>query len=170
MKDLIDRQSAIDAVEFGITYAKAINKSTGEVKELFKEGNKALNEAVERLKELPSAQPEPCEDVVSRNAIVQKLNKMDRYVSEELRLCDTDKKFPKNEVFIVDDVYEEIVEKLPSTQPKIGHWIMTRDYFTGAYESIDYVKCSCCGEDSLEMGDYCPNCGAKMVEPQESEE
>ena len=56
--DTISRQAAIDAVEFGITYAKAINKSTGEVKELFKEGNKALNEAVERLKELPPAQPE----------------------------------------------------------------------------------------------------------------
>lgn len=58
MSDLISRQAAIDAVEFGITYVKAINKSTGEVKELFKVGNKALNEAVERLKELPSAQPE----------------------------------------------------------------------------------------------------------------
>jgi len=56
--DLISRKGAIEAVEFGITYAKAINKSTGEVKELFKEGNKALNEAVERLKELPSAEPE----------------------------------------------------------------------------------------------------------------
>ena len=59
MSDMISRQAAIDAVEFGITYAKAINKSTGEVKELFKEGNKALNEAVERLKELPSAEQEP---------------------------------------------------------------------------------------------------------------
>ena len=39
--DLISRQAAIDAVEFGVTYAKAINKSTGEVKELFKEGNEA---------------------------------------------------------------------------------------------------------------------------------
>lgn len=56
--DLISRQDAIDAVKFGITYAKAFNKSTGEVKELFKEGNKALNEAAERLKELPSAQHE----------------------------------------------------------------------------------------------------------------
>jgi hypothetical protein len=61
--------------------------------------------------------PEPCEDAVSRNAIIQKLNTMDRYVSEELILCDTDKKFPKNEVFIVDDVYEEIVENLPPVQP-----------------------------------------------------
>lgn len=67
---------------------------------------------------MPSAQPEPCGDVVSRNAIIQKLNTMDRYVSEELRLCDTDKKFPQNEVFIVDDVYEEIVEQLPSAQPE----------------------------------------------------
>lgn len=53
-----------------------------------------------------------------------------------------------------------------TTQPKTGHWIMTKDYLTTAYSSIDYVKCSCCGEDSLEEGNYCPNCGAKM----ESEE
>lgn len=46
-------------------------------------------------------------------------------------------------------------------RPK-GHWIMTNDYLTCAYGSIDYVKCSCCGEDSLEEGDYCPNCGADM--------
>lgn len=45
---------------------------------------------------------------------------------------------------------------------KTGHWIMTGDYYTGAYGSIDYVKCSCCHEDSLEEGSYCPNCGAKM--------
>lgn len=67
---------------------------------------------------IKALEPEPCEDAVSRNAIIQKLNTMDRYVSEELRLCDTDKKFPKNEVFIVDDVYEEIVENLPSAQPE----------------------------------------------------
>ena len=69
------------------------------------------------LENAPTIEPEPCEDAVSRNAIIQKLNTMDRYVSEELILCDTDKKFPKNEVFIVDDVYEEIVENLPSAQP-----------------------------------------------------
>ena len=47
-------------------------------------------------------------------------------------------------------------------EPKIGHWIMTSDYLTTAYGSVDYVKCSCCGEDSLEEGNYCPNCGADM--------
>jgi len=47
-------------------------------------------------------------------------------------------------------------------EPKTGHWMMTSDYLTAAYETIDYVKCSCCGEESLEEGDYCPNCGAEM--------
>ena len=58
MDDTISRRMAIDAVEFGITYAKAIDVNTGESKELFKEGNDALKKAVERLKELPSAEPE----------------------------------------------------------------------------------------------------------------
>lgn len=61
----------------------------------------------------------------------------------------------------------EYIDDLPSAEPKTGHWIMTHDYFTG--ESIYYAKCSICGEDSLEEGNYCHNCGAKMIEPQESE-
>ena len=52
-------------------------------------------------------------------------------------------------------------------EPKTGHWING--------DSI----CPCCGEDKFKDLDadiwsdwqpkYCPNCGAKMVEPQESE-
>lgn len=56
--DLISRQAAIDAIEWGITYAKAINKETGEVRELFAESNEELRKAVNRVKQLPSAQPE----------------------------------------------------------------------------------------------------------------
>lgn len=84
---------------------------------------------IQMIDDAPTVQPEHCGDAVSRNAIIQKLNQMDRYVSAELRLCDTDKKFPQNEVFIVDDVYEEIVEQLPSAQPEtcegckhLGKW------------------------------------------------
>ena len=56
--DTISRQQAIDTVEFGITYAKAINKETVEVRELFKQSNEELRKAVERIKQLPSVQPE----------------------------------------------------------------------------------------------------------------
>ena len=102
MDDLISRAQAIDAV---ISLCDNCDSDyCGSCRVNFP-GEK---DARKVLEDLPSAEPEPCGDVVSRNAIVQKLNKMDRYVSTELRLCDTDKKFPQNEVFIVDDVYEEI--------------------------------------------------------------
>jgi hypothetical protein len=58
------------------------------------------------------------------------------------------------------------LEQESQIRPK-GHWIQTNDYFTGAYESIDYVECSCCHADSLEEGNYCPNCGAEMSEVEE---
>ena len=45
MEDIIRRQDAIDAVKFGITYAKAINTETGEVKELFQASNEELEKA-----------------------------------------------------------------------------------------------------------------------------
>lgn len=51
--DTVSRQAAVDAVEFGITYAKAINKETGEVVELFKSSNDELRKAVDRIKQLP---------------------------------------------------------------------------------------------------------------------
>ena len=60
MNDLIDRKDAIDAVAFGITYTKVFDKETGKVKvkELFAEGNYELKNAIDRIKELPSAEPE----------------------------------------------------------------------------------------------------------------
>ena len=110
-----------------------------------------------------------CEDAISRNLIIETLNKMDRYVADESTLCDTDKKFPHNEVFIVDDVYEQIVEQLPSVnpQPKTAHWIEHSNPYDidGTY----YCFCDNCGSDAHEKTDFCPSCGAKMVELQESE-
>lgn len=58
-------------------------------------------------------------------------------------------------------------EKIDFKQVKRGKWIKTNDYVTCAYGCIDYVKCSCCKNDSLEEGDFCPNCGAEMKEAEE---
>ena len=98
--DLIERQAAIDILCRALHYN-------------YEEGY-----AVTQMYSLPSVQPESCGDAVSRNAIIRALNTMDRYVSDELTLCNTDRKFPKNEFFIVDDVYEEIAENLPSVQQR----------------------------------------------------
>lgn len=55
--DLISRQAAIEEVEFGITYVKAFDIETGEVRELFKASNEELKKAVERIKALPTTEP-----------------------------------------------------------------------------------------------------------------
>lgn len=57
------------------------------------------------------------------------------------------------------------INELPSVtpqEPRKGHWIKTCFHYTGVYSSLDYVRCSCCKHESLEEGNYCPNCGAKM--------
>ena len=57
--DTVSRQAAIEAVEFGITHAKAINKETGEVVELFRASNNELRKAVDRIKQLPPSPSRP---------------------------------------------------------------------------------------------------------------
>ena len=61
-------------------------------------------------------------------------------------------------------------------EPKTGHWILKRTFPTKLYdEHLNEYKCSeCyreikCTESQLVNYPYC-HCGAKMVEPQESEE
>ena len=72
------------------------------------------------------------------------------------------------------------LERLPSAQPqrKTGRWIIKDNPGTGWYR----VTCSECGEDVTSTApcigfypnakvtwDYCPNCGAKMVEYEDYE-
>lgn len=73
--DSISRQAAIDAIEFGITYMKAINIETGEITEPFAKINGELREAVNRVKELPSAQLEGRSGVFIPDITVKNLRK-----------------------------------------------------------------------------------------------
>lgn len=110
----------------------------------------------EDLRKLKYLQKEPCEDAVSRQAAKRALE--DRFM--ELQKRHDDKRYETN--YCLNTILE-----LPSVNPqRIGHWMLTDD---------DFVYCSEC-EDSYYPRPidaswyYCPNCGAKMVEPQESEE
>ena len=84
--DCISRQAAINAIEFGITYAKAINKETGEVKELFRESNDELRKAADRIKQLPSVQP----DIIRCKDCVNYRNYYDTNEQEERYVCGLD--------------------------------------------------------------------------------
>ena len=114
----------------------------------------------EALKNGTPLEQEHCEDAIGRHAAIEEIR--------NLKISIAGKDIFPNEA---KETIIKTLDELPSVQPmqRAGHWIMTNDYITTAYGSLDYVRCSCCREDSLEEGDYCPNCGAKMAVPQESE-
>lgn len=89
---------------------------------------------------------EPCEDVVSRPAVIKAV---DAHTNEDGTL---------------DDDISIILEDLPSVTPirPKGEWLLTHEFLAVEGGSIDYIKCSCCEMWSLEQGDFCPNCGADM--------
>ena len=103
---------------------------------------------------IKALEQEPCEDCISRQAVLDAFWKL----NIELR---------PNAI----DAILNMVNDMPSVTPaeKVGHWI----------EQIDHEKncrtliCSNCDRPALHDGDsiwkhkFCPNCGAKMVEPQE---
>jgi hypothetical protein len=101
---------------------------------------------------IKALEQEPCGDVISRDAVLD----IDFH-----KLIHTTAK--------PAEMVRQKIEQLPSVnpQPKTGHWIIIDDC-----EKF-IAKCSECGqiEDSRMIGKYAYcHCGAKMVEPQESEE
>ena len=53
----------------------------------------------------------------------------------------------------------EFIDKLPSVQPKIGHWVKVIEENGHAF-----YLCSVCKEGTDENYDWCPFCGCKMQE------
>lgn len=158
-----------------MTREDQVEKILDELEEEFAKANMPVNDKLTLFAKVSNAiykcaEQEPCEDAISRQAVIEVLNKMDRYVADELTLCDTERKFPQNEVFIVDDVYEEIVEQLPPVKPaeKVGQWIKSRDSYGN-----NHFTCPFCEHDIATKYDgawednYCSNCGAKMQEVKE---
>ena len=95
-------------------------------------------------------------DCISRNSVIRMFNTMDRYRADKLILQDTDKEFPHNEVFIVDDCYE-LLDNLPSVNPTRakGKWIDNK-------ARKDLCNCSVCDGLSKVYFNFCPKCGADM--------
>ena len=119
----------------------------------------AIKKDIEVLKQ------EPCEDIMAIHT---------QGLDEEIRctMCTNPMRSDRGcdgGCLYDEDMYEKVMDVIrnhfvSSTTPtrKKGHWIITNNYLTAAYETVDYVKCSYCGEESLEEGDWCPNCGSYM--------
>lgn len=104
---------------------------------------------------------EPCDDVVSRDAALMCLT--GEFVP--------DKEYKPEELI---SMFSKRIRNLPSVRPQeqTGHWILLDECANSGY------YCSECQKKLVKEGwsktvkkiKFCPNCGAKMVEPQESKE
>ena len=111
---------------------------------------------------------EPCEMTAEeyRQRMIQAFHNAN--TDELIALCvlPTEKEFEHLE-WLLKNHYKQ--------KTKTGYWIRwyeqkETEWYT---DNIPHCKCSECGEEydlySSQFIKYCPNCGAKMVEPQESE-
>lgn len=155
MSDLIDRAEVM----------KLLDEQCWNGMFTYFRGEHHVNCFRELVKAIPSVENkgEPCDDCISRNDVIKMLNTMDRYTADKLKLCDTDKEFPHNEVFIVDDVYEEIIEQLPPADVRENIHGTWEEWKVGKYEGVPI--CSVC-KHGFPLGfnqyNFCPNCGADM--------
>ena len=126
----------------------------------------ALKKGIEALEQ------QPCEDCISRTSVFEILGSLMSIPYDfDRRITEKDVSESMDEIRNLSSVtpkgvtVTDFADKCRECgKMKKGKWIMTNDYITAAYGTIDYVKCSCCGEECLEEGNYCPNCGAEMEE------
>ena len=146
-EDLISRKEAIDYCY------QLINVEHQQGSDEMNYGQERVNQTeaiLHHLEFMPSAQPEPCDDAVSRDSV-------------KFLLC---KETCHPGAFCPDGFCREICEKvdaLPSATPKqrMGVWIEQEDAWGVYYE------CSVCKEPftfistpSENLYNFCPNCGS----------
>ena len=96
------------------------------------------------LEKLPSAQPEQCEDAISRQDAINALD-------DEITITG------KSNAYVVKDYVQRVkrkLEKLPSVTPK---------------RKTEFLECSECGRGRYFCSNFCPNCGADMRSEAEQE-
>lgn len=113
----------------------------------------ALTETIEAL------QTEPCEDCISRQAVLDKINEVcfsDEWLEYRLSYGSNGER----------DYIIKFIEWLPSVQPeqRTGTWKIV-DVLHGEWEGTKKYACDKCGEKvGVFKSNYCPNCGRRMGE------
>ena len=150
--DTISRKQAIDAL-----MSLTIYKSKREIVQAAdKDENSWIGgvaECIDEIEDLPSAQPEPCEDAVSRKAV------KDGFVEMCNLICPYTEK--QRHTMCGSCLLGTAFDVLEATQPvtpkqRTGKWING--------------KCDKCGEhapfyamaSTYHESNFCPHCGAKM--------
>ena len=149
MNDLISRQAAIDAV---------INTEpvVFDVKSL--EPHQKTKDVINALNEVPSVKPDVPDtnvgELINRQAAIN-------------AICEHGTDLERRGITVLavanyKQVTVDLLEKLPSVQPRKGKWIRTR---TMTHDGELY--CDQCEQEHPEqkiIWNFCPNCGADMRE------
>lgn len=100
--------------------------------------------------------------------MIQKLIDANEFRREMFRKCiETDEEVEKGRakwesgLWIRYKVFEDTIKQMPSVQPeqKHGKWLNAEH----APNYLCYCTCSVCGKrQTIEIANYCPNCGVKM--------
>lgn len=175
MIDLIDRQAAIDALKNDMASLDHIIKgmSAYDVRlDAYVSQRNQVNYDIDTINNLPPAQPEPCEDAVSRKAV------KDGFVEMCSLICPyTEKQRHTMCGSCLLGTAFDVLEATQTVTPKqrTGHW-----YPVGMVEAVGgesaqwgsaiaYHKCSECDNQALQddfeqeaLSKWCPHCGAKM--------
>ena len=140
-----------------MTKEEALSKVKGYLTDLFP--SEEYDEAEEIIKAL---EQEPCDDAISRQSAIFLASDLKQDLPDDEHIADM--VMAHNEGILE---YQTQLSLLPSAtpQPKIGHWIVE------VWNNKEHHTCSSCQHvvDYEPCYHYCPYCGAKMVEPQESE-
>jgi hypothetical protein len=156
-----DRDKLCKRCDAASGYSRSHNEAirTQEAKE-HEKCSQDFRQLVEWLKELKAyKEQEPCADAISRKAMLE----YQQYLHGKMSNEENHKLW-------------EFIKELPSVTPKLktGHWFYDK--------SIENWRCSECEETPKTVGycgsanfmvehfKFCNHCGAKMVEPQESED
>lgn len=118
-----------------------------------------------------TAKKQPCEDAISRQDALDAFG-----LSEKTRKYGGDHSgYDAMMLYEIQDVLEGLPSVTPT--PKPGRW---KEFAHSAYHGVDeygepiwrkvnVYHCNKCNRRTVIKEKYCPSCGAKMVEPQESE-
>lgn len=176
MSNLIDKQAAIDALKNDMASLDHIIKgmSAYDVKlDAYVSQRNQVNCDICTINNLPTAQPEPCEDAVSRKAV------KDGFVEMCSLICPYTEK--QRHTMCGSCLLGTAFDVLEATQPVTpkqgtGYWIpvgvaeVVGGESTQWGSTIAYHKCSECDEQALRddfeqeiLSEYCPHCGVKMV-------
>lgn len=143
-KEAIYRQDVLDLAKKGVLVSNGNYESVC----------KAINE-------LPSVNLQPCEDAISRQAVIDMISDAQILSDESGEYCG----------YCTEDID---IESIPPVNPtNTGQWIDHPEIETSTPKYLMFYECSECGDrqcfckSDIHKKRFCSNCGCRMVEPQE---